>query len=47
MPKLAVTGEIGYQVHFMTTRIFDDEHVDISLRLRCLSLSIGLMARID
>jgi hypothetical protein len=47
MPKLAVTGEIGYQVHFMTARIFDDEHVDISLRLRCLSLSIGLMAPID
>jgi Outer membrane protein beta-barrel domain len=47
MPKLAVTGEIGYQVHYMTASIFDDEHVDISLRLRCLSLSIGLMAPID
>ena len=47
MPKLALTGEIGYQVHFMTASIFDDEHVDISLRLRCLSLSIGLMAPID
>lgn len=47
MPGLAVTGEIGYQVHFMTASIFDDEHVDISLRLRCLSLSIGLMAPID
>jgi hypothetical protein len=47
MPRLAVTGEIGYQVHFMTESIFDDEHVDISVRVRCLSLSIGLMAPID
>lgn len=47
MPKLALTGEIGYQVHFMTASIFDDEHVDISLRVRCLSLSIGLMAPIN
>lgn len=31
----------------MTAIIFDDEHVDISLRLRGLSLSIGLMAPID
>lgn len=47
MPKLAVTGEIGYQVHYATASIFDDGSVDISLRLRCLSLSIGLMAPID
>jgi hypothetical protein len=47
MPRLALTGEIGYQAHFMTESIFDDEHVDISVRVRCLSLSIGLMAPID
>jgi hypothetical protein len=46
-PRAFMTAEIGYQLHALTATINDDGPVDISLRLRGLTLSLGLMAPFD
>src|SRR5262249_36953690 len=42
-PRAFMTAEIGYQLRAMTATIDDDGPADVSLRLHCLTLSLGLI----
>lgn len=46
-PRAFFTAEIGYQLHAMTATINDDGPVDVTLRLRCLTVSLGLIGPFD